>query len=52
MKLWTKLIPFFVVEWLAKKYMERWYDERKNKQFVMPYKGVHFYFLKDKTNEQ
>lgn len=44
MRTWTRLLPLFVIEYLAKKYCERFYDERTKKQFVYPYKGVRFYF--------
>ena len=41
---WTKILPFFVVEWIAKKYGEQFYDERVKSNFVYPYKNVRFYF--------
>lgn len=28
MQQWTKILPFFVVEWIAKKYLEKFYDDR------------------------
>ena len=24
MRKWTKLLPYFIIEWYAKRYMERW----------------------------
>lgn len=43
MKPWTKLLPFLVVEWLSKKYDERWWDKNAKKSFTYPYKDVRFY---------
>ncbi|MNR05008.1 hypothetical protein D3C85_1210100 [compost metagenome] len=43
MKTWTKILPFLVVEWLAKKHLERftdWHAKGENRVFVYPYKGV------------
>ena len=44
MRVWTKILPFFIVEWLAKKHLEKHYDERVKSQFVYPYKNVRLYF--------
>jgi hypothetical protein len=42
MKAWTKLLPFFVVEWLAKREMERWTIDLAGKRaiVVVPYRGT------------
>lgn len=43
MRNWTKILPFFVVEYIAKKYGERFTDHHapgRNKVFVYPYDGV------------
>jgi len=45
---WAKLLPFFVVVFVAKRYGERFYDERTKKHFVYPYKNVRIYFGDDK----
>lgn len=47
MKAWTKILPFFFIEWYAKKYTER-FDlntktpvfGKKTETWVSPYKGV------------
>ena len=44
MRAWTKILPFFVVEYIAKKHGEKFYDERVKSQFVYPFKNVRFYF--------
>lgn len=45
---WTKLLPFFIVEWYAKKDCERFVDGCADKangcDFVYPYKNVRLYF--------
>ena len=49
MKSWTKILPFFIVEWLAKRNLERFniniktcnWDKSGVKQIVKPYKGVY-----------
>ena len=43
MRLWAKALPLFLVGVIAKKYGERFYDERAMKYYVAPYKGVRFY---------
>ena len=48
MQQWTKILPFFVVEWLAKKYLEKFYDDRVKANFVYPYHGVKLYFKETK----
>ena len=40
MQNWTKILPFFVVEWLAKRHLERW--TVASETVVEPYKGVSF----------
>ena len=47
MRMWAKILPFFVVEYIAKKYGEKFYDERTKKCFVYPYKNVRLYFGED-----
>ena len=41
MKTWTKILPFFFVEWYAKKNAECWRDSEG--YFVYPYDGVKIY---------
>jgi hypothetical protein len=38
MKLWTKILPFVIVEWFAKKHLSR--NSLGNKTVVSPYRGV------------
>lgn len=45
MRIWCKILPFFLVEWLARKHCERFqYDLGKygKKIIVSPFKGVIF----------
>lgn len=46
---WTKLLPFFIVEWYAKKDCERWGDKANGCEFVYPYKNVRLYFDEGKN---
>lgn len=48
MRLWTKILPFFLVEYIAKKHGEKFYDERVGASFVYPYVNVRFYFKENK----
>lgn len=48
MRKWTKILPFFIVEYIAKKYGEKFYDERVKSQFVYPFKNVRLYFREKK----
>lgn len=48
MRSWAKLMPFFVVVFVAERYGERFYDERTKKYFVYPYKNVRIYLGDDK----
>ena len=45
---WTKILPFFIVEWMAKKYGEKFYDDRVKANFVYPYTNVRLYFKETK----
>lgn len=47
MQLWTKILPFFIVEWIAKKHLERWSMGKET--IVEPFKGVYFVVEKDKN---
>ena len=51
MRKWTKILPFFVVEYIAKKYGEKWYDERTESYFTYPFKNVRFYFENKEEEE-
>jgi hypothetical protein len=42
MKPWTKILPMFVVEWLAKRNLERFHYQATNETIVNPYKNVYF----------
>ena len=46
MKPWTKILPFFIVEWLAKKHLEKFYDEREARYFVRAFPNVRIYKMK------
>lgn len=48
MRQWTKILPFFIVEWIAKKYTEKFYDDRVKANFVYPYTDVRLYFKETK----
>ncbi len=43
MKTWTKILPFFFIEWYAKRHMQR-YDipakDSKTVRFIRPYENV------------
>lgn len=43
MQMWTKVLPFFIVEWLAKKNLERFtiMTTKQGETVVIPYKGVY-----------
>ncbi len=45
---WTKILPFFVVAWLARLYCEQWSGSEfdPNARFAGPYIGV-FFHVKD-----
>lgn len=51
LKTWTKILPFFVVEWIAKAHGEQFHDERVNSKFVYPYKNVRLYFKEENISE-
>lgn len=46
MKFWTKILPFFLIEWYARKNVESWED--KDGIFVYPYPGVKIYIDKSR----
>ena len=56
MKTWTKILPFFFIEWFAKRYTEifsmneNWVKDNPN--VVVPFKGI--YIIKDgnKNNDK
>ena len=48
MQTWTKILPFFVVEWAAKKYGEKFWDERVKSEFVYPFVNVRLYLKENK----
>lgn len=48
MREWAKVLPFFIVVFIAKKYGERFYDERTKTRFVYPYKNVRLYLGEEK----
>lgn len=41
MKRWTKILPVFVVEWLAKRWLERW-RLGSGETIVVAYDDVYF----------
>ena len=49
MRPWTRILPFFIVEYVAKKYGEKWYDEQTKSHFTYPYKDVRLYFKEEKS---
>jgi len=50
MKTWTKLLPFFVVEWWAKKYCQMY--TTIGFTIVSPYKDVRLILTVEEINER
>ena len=42
MKSWTKILPFFIVEWYAKRNLSK--NSVRGSDYVRPYKGTLFLF--------
>lgn len=40
MKIWTKILPFFIIEWYAKKYLSLHELKTDGLIFVRPYKDI------------
>jgi len=45
MRQWTKFLPFFIVEYIAKKHLEKF--TIANETVVIPYKGVYIRIEKE-----